>query len=195
MPFRHRLRCVDVVAACRAFVSVGRHASFTAGAAAARIPQSVASRRVAALEAHLGARLLERTSRQVALTPFGAQMLVPARRLVDLADAFKHDAERALRSPFRLAVPNTCPTQALAHLVAGAHHRDLDLDLVTAEPAERERLVRTLQVRAAVVAVPAEGAVWRVPLGVAARSAPASRVVRLEGLRLPRGSTAAPRRV
>ncbi len=96
------------MAACRAFVSVGTHGSFTIGASVARIPQSVASRRVAALERHLGGRLFDRTSRSVTLTPFGRDMLASARRIVDLAEAMEHDAERARLRPFRLAVPAIC---------------------------------------------------------------------------------------
>jgi DNA-binding transcriptional LysR family regulator len=96
---------VDLVEACRAFVAVSAHGSFTKGATAARIPQPVASRRIAALERQLGARLLDRSSRSVTLTPFGREMLPSARRLVELAETFRHDAERAKLRPFRLAVP------------------------------------------------------------------------------------------
>ncbi|MDG4830643.1 hypothetical protein O7627_15220 [Solwaraspora sp. WMMD1047] len=38
---------MDVAAACRAFLAVSGHGSFTSGAAAAGIPESVARRRVA----------------------------------------------------------------------------------------------------------------------------------------------------
>ena len=75
-------RPVDLVGACRAFVSVSEHGSFTVGAAAARMSQPVASRRVAALERNLGERLFERTSRRAVLTPFGRDMLPAARQLV-----------------------------------------------------------------------------------------------------------------
>lgn len=63
MPIRHRVRTVDLVGACRAFVSVSDHGGFTVGAAASRMSQSVASRRVAALEEHFGEQLFERASR------------------------------------------------------------------------------------------------------------------------------------
>ncbi|NUT93085.1 MAG: LysR family transcriptional regulator [Saccharothrix sp.] len=160
---------MDVVAACKAFVSVSGYGSFTAGAAAARIPQSVASRRIAALEKHFGARLLTRSSRSVALTPFGREVLPSARRLVELAEALEHDAEQARLRPFRLAVPLTSPARPLARLVADARRRDLTLDLLPAPPARRAELARTLEVRAALVAVPPDDGVWRVPLGLAGR--------------------------
>jgi DNA-binding transcriptional LysR family regulator len=186
---------VDVVEACKAFVAVSGHGSFTVGAAAARIPQSVASRRIAALEKHFGARLLTRTSRSVALTPFGREMLPSARRLVDLAEAMEHDAVRAKLRPFRLAVPEVCAPRPLARLVADARRHELDLDPRPAGPAERAELVRTLDVRAALVAVPPDDGVWRVPLGLAGRADPgAGSAVYLETLRAGRAERNARRR-
>ncbi|WP_197540351.1 LysR family transcriptional regulator [Saccharothrix espanaensis] len=158
---------VDVVAACRAFVAVSGHGSFTVGASVARIPQSVASRRIAALEKYLGARLLTRSSRSVALTPFGRELLPSARRLVELAEAMEHDAEQARLRPFRIAVPAVCAPHRLARLVAAARGHGLTLDPHPADPGRRAELARTLEVRAAVVAVPPDEGAWRVPLGLA----------------------------
>jgi DNA-binding transcriptional LysR family regulator len=186
---------VDVVEACKAFVAVSGHGSFTVGAVAARIPQSVASRRIAALEKHFGARLFTRTSRSVALTPFGREMLPSARRLVDLAEAMEHDAERAKLRPFRLAVPGVCAPRLLARLVSDARRHDLNLDLVPAGPGERVELVRTLEVRAALVAVPPDEGTWRVPLGLAGRADPgAASAVYVETLRAGRAERTTRRR-
>jgi DNA-binding transcriptional LysR family regulator len=185
---------MDVVAACRAFVAVSGHGSFTVGAAAARIPQSVASRRVAALEEHFGARLLDRTSRSVTLTPFGREMLPSARRLVELAEAMAHDAERAKLRPFGLALPATCTTRDLAELVADGRRHGLNLDPHPAGPDERADLVRTLDVRAALVAVPPDIGTWRVPLGLAVRDEPRGAAIYLETLRARRADRAARRR-
>jgi DNA-binding transcriptional LysR family regulator len=190
-----RLAYVDVVAACRAFVAVSGHGSFTVGAAAARIPQSVASRRVAALEEHFGARLLDRTSRSVTLTPFGREMLPSARRLVELAEAMEHDAERAKLRPFRLAVPAVCPPRELAELVAEGRRHGLNLDPYPADPGERAELVRTLEVRAALVAVPPDQGTWRTTLGLAGRASSRAAVIHLETLRVSRGDPSARRRV
>src|SRR5690349_2143316 len=139
MPIQHggRLPMVDMVRACEAFVAVSGHGSFTVGAAAAGMPQSVASRRIAALEEHFGAKLFDRSSRNVTLTPFGRDMLSPARRLVELVEAMEHDAERAKRRPFRLAVPAVAAPRRLAGLVAEARRRHLNLDLHTADPGGR----------------------------------------------------------
>lgn len=179
-----------MVAACRAFVAVSGHGSFTSGATAAGIPQSVASRRIAALEEHFGARLFDRSSRAVRLTPFGQDMLRTARRLVDLADAMTEDAERARLRPLRIAVPDSCPPHRLATLVAAGRRQQTQLEVRPADPAGREQLCRTLEVSAGIVAVPAEAAVWRVPLGLASRTAFPARMVFLETLRAGRTGAA-----
>ncbi|WP_422772725.1 LysR family transcriptional regulator [Plantactinospora sp. WMMC1484] len=186
---------MDVVAACRAFVAVSGHGSFTSGAAAAGIPQSVASRRIAALERHFGARLFDRSARAVRLTSFGRDMLPTARRLVDLADAMADDAERARLRPLRIAVPDICPPNRLAALVAAGQRQRIHLEVRTAGPAERERLCRTLEVRAGIVAVPDGTASWWVPLGLAARTPFPAATVFLETLRTGRAGAQARRRI
>ncbi|KMS68212.1 LysR family transcriptional regulator [Streptomyces viridochromogenes] len=163
---------MDLVAACRAFVSVSEHGSFTVGAAAARTAQSVVSRRIAALEQRLGERLLDRSSRTVTLTPFGRDLLPTARQLVRLADRLEHEAEAARRRPLRLAVPADCPTAALARLIAEAGGQGVLLDPFPAGPAERADLVTSRQVRAALLAVAPAEATWTVPLGLAVAREP-----------------------
>ncbi|GAA4943241.1 LysR family transcriptional regulator [Streptomonospora halophila] len=186
---------MDLVGACVAFVYVSERGSFTLGAAAARIPQPVASRRIGALERHLGGRLFDRSTRRATLTPFGRDMLPSARRLVALAEAMEHDAERARLAPLRLAVPDVCGTRELALLGAAALHQDVRLDLHPAPPRAREDLLRTRQVRASVAAVPADEAAWRVRLGFASVAEHHSAAVHLETLRVGRGDSEVRRRV
>ncbi|MFI8931730.1 LysR family transcriptional regulator [Streptomyces sp. NPDC053474] len=186
---------MDLVGACRAFVSVSERGSFTVGAAAARMSQPVASRRVAALEERFGEPLFERTSRRAVLTPFGRDLLPTARQLVQAADVLLDEAEAARRKPWRLAVPGICPTVALARLVAEARAHEVTLDLRVAPPAQRRELLHAQQVRAALLAVPADEATWSVPLGVATADDPGVRRVYLETLRLGRGASGPVRRV
>lgn len=195
MPIWHRLRGVDLVGACRAFVGVSERGGFTVGAAAARMSQSVASRRVAALEERFGEQLFERTSRRAVLTPFGRDMLPVARALVQAADVLLHEAEAARSKPWRLAVPGICSTAALAHLIAEARGHGINLDLRVAAPAQRAQLVHAQQVRAALLAVTANDATWSVPLGVAGSRNPGKRRVYLETLRLGRASPGPARRI
>ncbi|MDI3404963.1 LysR family transcriptional regulator [Streptomyces cavernicola] len=186
---------MDLVGACRAFIAVSECGSFTVGAAAARLSQPVASRRVAALEEHFGERLFERTARRALLTPFGRDMLPAARRLVQAADVLLHEAEAARRKPWRLAVPGICPAANLARLVAEARGHGVTLDLRVAGPAERSDLLHAQQVRAALLAVPERDATWSVPLGVAAAADPGVRRVYLETLRVGRTGAGPARRV
>ncbi|GAB2724332.1 LysR family transcriptional regulator [Kitasatospora kifunensis] len=174
---------MDLVGACRVFVHVGERGSFTLGAAAAQVPQSVASRRIAALEEHFGARLFDRSARRAALTPFGRDMLASAKRLVQLADALEYDAEQAKLRPLGFAVPETCSLRQLAMLDAAARARSTVLDLRPAGPAARAELLRSHEVRAALLAVPPADADWTVPLGVGAATKSGPQPLRLDTLR------------
>ncbi|MFJ8911180.1 LysR family transcriptional regulator [Amycolatopsis sp. NPDC102389] len=185
---------VDLIGSCRAFVSVSEAGTFTAGAALARIPQPVASRRIAALERHFGERLFDRSTRRATLTPFGRDMLPSAKRLVALADTMEHDARRARLRPMRLAMPETCTVRALAELDAAARALDVFLEFRQAPPRERAELVRTQEVRAALTAVPGEEGTWKVSLGLAGGGRSRAGVLHLETLRVGR-SGRSPRRV
>lgn len=77
----------------RLFVRVVERGSFTAAAADRSVPRSTATAAMKALEAHLGTRLLDRTTRHVAPTPDGQAYY--RRCLTILADL--DEAESALR--------------------------------------------------------------------------------------------------
>lgn len=186
---------MDIIAGCRAFVSVSETGSFTRGAAAARIPQSVASRRIAALERHLGERLFDRSTRRARLTQFGQDMLSSAQHLVRLTDALEQGAKRARLRPLRIAVPDTCTARSLAELDSEARTHELFLEFRLATPGERAQLVRTNEVRAAITAVPAEDGIWTVPLGVAAATTSPMGAVHLESLRVGRSGRPPRRRI
>jgi DNA-binding transcriptional LysR family regulator len=159
---------VDLVKACQVFVRVGEHGSFTSGAAAAQMPQPVASRRIAALEEHFGQALFDRSVRRAAvLTTFGRDMLEPARRLVQLAEALEYHAAEARLRPLTLAMPETCDVGDLARLDAAAREAGFVLDVRGAGPSQRTELLRSREIRAAIEAVPSADATWVVPLGVA----------------------------
>ncbi|MEO3812716.1 LysR family transcriptional regulator [Sphaerisporangium sp. B11E5] len=184
---------MDLLGAWRAFVNVSERGSFTEGAAATRVPQSVASRRIAALEKHLGERLFDRSSRGAMLTHFGRDMLPLAKRLVRLADDMEHEAERAKLNPLRLAVPDVCTVRDLAGLDAEARREGVYLDFHTAAPAERAELARSREVRAALTAVPPGDALWSVPLGLAGAADVLPDVVYIETLRAGRTGRASRR--
>ena len=184
---------MDLVASCRVFIHVGERGSFTLGAAAARVPQSVASRRIAALEEHFGERLFDRSARSAVLTAFGRDMLASAKRLVQLAEEMEYHAERARLRPLSLAVPAACSVRELALLDAAVRDKGTVLDIQAADPPERAELLRSGRVQAAIIAVPADGADWVVPLG-GGSSSDDTRPLRIEDLRPSRGQRS-PRRI
>lgn len=79
---------MDKLQAMRTFVRVVEAGSFSAVAHEANATQSAVSKQVAALERALGARLLTRTTRSLALTEEGERYFEQARRLVaEVAEA------------------------------------------------------------------------------------------------------------
>ncbi|WP_158744755.1 LysR family transcriptional regulator [Acidisphaera sp. L21] len=74
---------MDLLAAFRVFIRVAEAQSFSAVAREMGTTQPAVSRQVAALEEHLGARLIQRTTRSLALTEDGRDLLGHARRVLD----------------------------------------------------------------------------------------------------------------
>jgi DNA-binding transcriptional LysR family regulator len=77
---------MDLLACFRTYVRVVETGSFTSVAAELNTTQPTISRQVAALEEHLGARLMTRTTRQLTLTDDGRVLYEQARRLLEAAD-------------------------------------------------------------------------------------------------------------
>ncbi|MFF2052628.1 LysR family transcriptional regulator [Leifsonia sp. NPDC058194] len=176
---------MDLIAACRVLVEVGDRGSVTRAAIALEVAQSVASRRVLALEKHLGGPLLERTARSAVLTPFARDLLPSARRLIRLADEMEVDAAHARLRPVTIAVPPGCSTRELAVVDAAGRVAGLRLEFRAEPPARRADLVATRSVRLSVASVPSEEAAWIAPLGAAGRRA-SGVALRLDDLRAAR---------
>ena len=84
---------MDQLIAMRVFNRVAERGSFAQAADELDISRAAASGHVAALEKHLGARLLNRTTRSVSLTAEGADFLKRSQRILDEI----RDAEETLR--------------------------------------------------------------------------------------------------
>ena len=81
----------------QAFVAIADGGSFQAAASALHVTQTAITQRLSKLEAFLGVRLIERTTRSMALTPTGRNFLPQARRLLtELADALTEIRETGL---------------------------------------------------------------------------------------------------
>lgn len=81
----------------RALLALAQHRSFVRAAETLYITQSAFSRRIAQLEDAVGARLVERTSRRVALTPLGQELADQVRIFVPQLDQSMEDAYRQAR--------------------------------------------------------------------------------------------------
>ena len=78
---------MDRLLTMRTFAAVARLSSFTAAAEELAISRTLVSRHIADLEAHLGARLLHRTTRAVTPTSVGYDYLALCRRVLADIDA------------------------------------------------------------------------------------------------------------
>ena len=88
----------------RYFIAVAEELNFTRAAARLGLAQPPLSAAIGKLERKLGVRLLERTSRRVALTPAGAVLLEQGRIAVEAAGAATERTRRAGTQPGRLTV-------------------------------------------------------------------------------------------
>lgn len=84
---------MDDIAALRLFLAIAETGGFARAARRLGLSPAVASRRMAALEAELGLRLFQRSTRRVSLTEQGALLRVQAERIIDTLD----EAREALR--------------------------------------------------------------------------------------------------
>ncbi|QSQ26025.1 LysR family transcriptional regulator [Pyxidicoccus parkwayensis] len=90
---------MDLFAGVVPFVHVAEEASFRKAAARLGVTTAAVSKAVRKLEEDVGVRLLERTSRQVALTPEGIEFLERAREAVAQVRAARETVARAQRAP------------------------------------------------------------------------------------------------
>lgn len=125
---------IDRFAALSAFVKVVELGSFVKAAARLSMSTSAVSRQVADLEAHLGVRLLNRTTRTLSLTGSGQAFLERAVQLLaDLEEAEAAVAAAALvpRGTLRLTAPITFGERYLAPAIAAfvARHDEVRFDV------------------------------------------------------------------
>ena len=96
--------------ALRVFLSVVEHQSFREAGRALGMPKSTVSKKVAELEGQLGAPLLQRTTRTMALTPVGTVMHQRGTLVLSqLAETSREirESEREPSGPLRITAPPT----------------------------------------------------------------------------------------
>lgn len=99
---------MDRLEGMRLFVRVAEMGSFAAVANQMNVARSVVTRQVAALEAHLGTKLIARSTRRLSLTSAGAGYLEKCREILGLVEAAEsglNDDRQAPRGHIRITLP------------------------------------------------------------------------------------------
>jgi len=116
------------------FLRVAETGSFSAVAQQLGVARSVVTRQVAALEAQLGAKLMIRSTRRLALTSAGTAYLEKCRVILNLLDAAETDVaqERAIaRGNIRIGLPLSYGLKRLAPLLLefAEAHAEVSLEM------------------------------------------------------------------
>ncbi len=126
---------MDRLDAMRLFVRVAELGSFSAVAQQLGVARSVVTRQIAALETHLGVKLMARSTRRLALTSAGSAYLEKCRVILNLVEAAEADvAEERLtpRGNIRISLPLSFGLKRLAPLLLDFSQRypevALDMD-------------------------------------------------------------------
>jgi len=149
------------LAGLRAFVAVAERQHFGSAATTLGVSQSTLSQALAALEAGLGTRLVERSTRRVRVTPEGMQLLPRAQAVIEAVEAFTAAAagtDDPLQGSIRLGLIPTVAPYVLPTVLAGLAQRLPGLGVRVIED-RTQRLLTALRDGAldtALIALPAD---------------------------------------
>lgn len=102
------------------FARIVETGSFSQAAERLQLPKSTVSRRLSLLEGRLGERLLQRTTRRLVLTEFGASLLEHARKVVEETEAAGALAQHRQLAPnglLRVSMPADLANQTMSTLL------------------------------------------------------------------------------
>ncbi|RIX42549.1 MAG: LysR family transcriptional regulator [Rhodocyclales bacterium GT-UBC] len=126
---------MDRLDAMHMFVRVAELGSFSAAAQQLDLARSVVTRQIAALEAHLGVKLMARSTRRLALTSAGTAYLEKCRVILNLVEAAETDVAEERMTPrgnIRIGLPLSYGLKRLAPLLLEFSQRypevSLDMD-------------------------------------------------------------------
>lgn len=111
---------MDKLDAMQTFVRVAEAGSFIAVANQLQVARSVVTRQVAALETHLGSKLITRSTRSLKLTAAGAAYLEKCRVILNMVDAAESSLQQEktdVRGRIRLGLPLSHGLQVLMPLL------------------------------------------------------------------------------
>lgn len=132
---------MDQLKAMRTFVCVAEHGGFAAAARSMKLAPSVVTRLVADLEGQLGARLLTRTTRRVALTEIGQRYHRRVRDILlqlDAAAAAVDDAQQQVRGKVRIVAPPVFAARQLMSRLPRLHaaYPEIAVEVAAGGPVE-----------------------------------------------------------
>ncbi|MFM7523659.1 MAG: LysR substrate-binding domain-containing protein, partial [Betaproteobacteria bacterium] len=99
---------MDRLSAMQVFVRVAELSSFSAVAHQMGVARSIVTRQIAALEQHLGVKLMARSTRRLTLTAAGAVYLEKCRVILNLVEAAETgiaEQRQTARGPIRISLP------------------------------------------------------------------------------------------
>jgi DNA-binding transcriptional LysR family regulator len=125
---------MDRLDAMQIFVRVAEMGSFAAVAQQMGVARSVVTRQIAGLEAHLGVKLMARSTRRLALTSAGTAYLEKCRVILNLVESAETDvAEERLtpRGHIRISLPLSFGLKRVAPLLLdfAARYPEVSLDM------------------------------------------------------------------
>ena len=125
---------MDQLAEMRVFVRAIERGTFAGAASDLRLTPSAVSKLVRRLEARLGVRLVNRTTRKLSLTAEGETYFHSGRRLIEAMDDLEHDVAASANHPRGLLRINTAVSFGVQHLAPALiefHRRypDVRIDL------------------------------------------------------------------
>ena len=132
---------MDQLRALRVFTKVISEGSFAGAARVLDLAPAVVTRAIADLEKHVGARLLNRSSRSLALTEIGQSYLLRATQILaelDDADASAGAASNTPKGTLRVLCPPAFAVHQLAKHLPRFHqlYPHIDLEIATPGPVD-----------------------------------------------------------
>lgn len=166
------------ISALQSFLAVAETGSFSRAAERVFLTQPAVSKRIAALEGQLGARLFDRIGKRAQLTPAGTALFEHARRLVRELDAVKRsiaDLSGTIGGELRLATSHHIGLHRLPEPLRKFHkaHPQVRLDLRFMDSEQACNDVARGEIELAIVTMPPKLepplkgiVVWRDPLDI-----------------------------
>lgn len=133
-----RLRCLQI------FTEVARCGSFARAAMQLSVSRATVTKHVAWLEASMGAQLLKRSSKQVALTEAGARVLETGRDLLERYEAIEGEVRDVVNLPrgaIRVGAPPSFGAYHLMLLIAQFTQRYPDIEVTVVHDDGRADLI------------------------------------------------------